>query len=583
MKLHIATRSKIAETQFCEANPNISQRVVFHSKSTSLFDAINRIIYNFDDDIAIFAHDDVYFPNTLISSIEELLTFLGQEWPNWGIIGNAGVATYGFGVNGKQIVRYLSDSRGGPNAQGHIIPCQSVYGNVMMLNCRALREKAIRLPHWNGYQLYDVVLSLQALSQGLAVLVAPHLACFHDSAGNRDAFEQAASSQDFAAYLGDTVANVKFTTWNGIVEAPYCFPPNGFDVELTALRRASECRQKSTLAIIIRSELHNRFLLERTISTAMAFRAEAHEILNIEIATISDAKSEGWDHCEGLVQFIEMPLESIQSEAGETRSVLVSYAISKVDADFYWFIDEGDWIFPNEAERIGLTLRVSPDSSIMFLDTMRFGEAFGVEIDSCHSDYAIEPSARVRARDWTLAFGGQSSIPLSGMILSHKVANSIPRAILDRVAHMENATLLLASLFECAAFPIVVDKLAVGISVRKPLKSIPRSHGVLAIDRTIVNRSAAELASFMTSRPSVAPLYYYVSGAPAAGAAPYRDRFEATREEIRLINLKRSISGAVSLVSNPRRWKRRLRELRLAYGRAGIKGVRRGLRKFGLE
>ena len=204
---------------------------------------------------------------------------MDRDWSNWGLVGNAGVLTVGVGYAGTRTVRYLSDPHGGPNLARHILPAQTIDGNVMFLNLNAMRAKGLRLPVFDGFQLYDIVMSIEAIAAGLGVFVAPHLSCWHGSKGSQAGFDRAASGDAFGQFCSSRLRNRSITTLNGLVrfrlDGVNPASTSGIDLQIDSLRTADQGRPARTVAIVTRTQFRRPALLNRTLDTIAAFLATA--------------------------------------------------------------------------------------------------------------------------------------------------------------------------------------------------------------------------------------------------------------------------------------------------------------------
>src|SRR5690606_38212394 len=139
MRIHVAARNEAYGQQFMKNNSAV-HNVVLHQGTSSLFTLLQSIIDG-EDDYALFVHDDVFLPSSMNEHVFSLIEELNTNWPNWGICGNAGIIAPSL-ADGGRACRYLFDPHGGPSLGGFILPAETVDGNTILLNCRALRKAA---------------------------------------------------------------------------------------------------------------------------------------------------------------------------------------------------------------------------------------------------------------------------------------------------------------------------------------------------------------------------------------------------------------------------------------------------------
>ncbi|MGQ4273170.1 glycosyltransferase family 2 protein [Terrihabitans sp. B22-R8] len=496
MRVHVAARSKESAKKFSSNNPAFVDCEV-HLGSKSLFDLLNKIIFDYPDDVALFVHDDIFVCREFINIVEELVLDLDRNWPGWGVCGNAGFAPLSYGADASNVVRCLQDPHGGPTRLRDICPVETVDGNTILLNCRALRQSHVRLPSLLGFHLYDVSLCIEALAAGLGVLVAPQLACMHASGGDGSSFRAAVKNLSYERYLQSRLNNRTLTTLNGLVSIPYKKPEDRLiDIEMQALRNAAVGRSAKTVAIVIRTQFRSPSLLRRALDTAGAFRAAAGTSTRFKLVLITDR-----DEVEETdLRLVDEIIRTGPLSTGDTRNLLIRHVIRNVEADYFWFVDDDDWLFPNEAERVALAVASATRDAAIFIDCQAYHERLSPSSGLEGSSYTIQPGHLFASADWARSLSGNNHIPMCGMLLSKTLLDQVPDSLFDRVVYFEDYTLLMVSILTMQAQPILVQKLTVGVSIRRP--TAEKILDNTPIDRTVWNQSYAELLSQMCARSS---------------------------------------------------------------------------------
>ena len=172
----------------------------------------------------------------------------------------------------------------------------------------------------------------------------------------------------------------------------------------------------------------------------------------------------------------------------DDRFRLVEHAFRHLKSDFLWFVDDDDWLFPNDAELISLALALAPPNSPIFVDSQHFTESGSLGTESgalplLHST----PGRRFPASDLLRSLSGHNHTPFCSVILSRATLLSLPPDVIQRITYFEDFTLILHALLQPGVTPVTVSTLAAGISVRDEGQS------VVATDRTVWNLSMAEL------------------------------------------------------------------------------------------
>lgn len=573
LSIRCVARSGAAAALFSERNGDFAEFII---GSESYFDVINSEISNLRYDYCLLLHDDVILPINFPTVAQDLIKRLNAEWPNWAIAGNAGVAAFKFGSHAENIVRFLEDPHGGPNLRGVDVPCATIDGNVMLLNTKAMREKGIEVPKWTGFQLYDIVLCLEALRGGCAVIAVPELTCFHLSGGDQKSFNEAVESQAFKNYLSRTIKVDYFISLNGIIRRQLCDwkkHSGSLDPVHAALVNASIERKKRTLSIVIRTQFRNADLLLRTLFSAAYFKASASLFLKVEIVLITDCKTPA-----GMDLSVADSVRYYNNcKADDTRFELVQLYSSECDAEFSWFIDDDDWLFPNVAEELALILNSVPSNSIVFCDSRVFNEAEIGDDDFRTSSTICTPGDRLPAENWSLSLSHENSTPFCGMIIP-KVALDVFREktySCDGIFYYEDHFILISSMLACNLLPVVFDGISVGISVRTSQNTKLRNT-ITETDRTKWNKSSAQKFWALNNSKIGSPLYKIYSNTPMQSAV-----VQTARPPSKSFKRRALLSGVYFVLKNPTRYHTHVSRLSAAMKSEGVRGVKKYLRRSG--
>lgn len=494
--IHVVARSRNSADLFLRNHPSLEASISVELGTRSYFELLNRLIESTAKPWICLVHDDVFLGRSFPDRLTRLVRTLESEWPNWGLAGNAGVLPIQAGYAATEVVRYLSDPHGGPNLSGQMLPAQSIDGNVMLLNLEAMRQKRVKLPSFEGFQLYDFILSLETIRAGLGVLACPQLACWHGSGGNQQEFDRARSSHSIGDYLAATIRNRYVDSINGELEVPLEDASrtlrSGVDVQLDSLRTATAGRARKTVAIVTRTQFTRPLLLRRTLSTIQAFVCAAGEAVDFSSYVVTDAPD--GPPPDGLLDGATV-LRANLSRYEDSRYQLVKFAAESIQADYLWFVDDDDWIFPNEAERLSLVVSAAPANSIIFLGCQHFVERSISGDAQDAASFRSTPATYYPATSFLASLSGSNHTPFCGQLFPRSALLSVPAEVYDSVTYYEDYMTTLFALLAADCFPLAVDKLYVGISVRESGNSITES------DRTKWNRSMGELVSHLVNLP----------------------------------------------------------------------------------
>ena len=575
-------RSDNAIAEFIKRNCDIGVQFITNCKS--YFDVINTQINNSDYDSCVIVHDDVVLPRNFPEIARKLVSRLNVDWPDWGVAGNAGMAAWKFGPTGGQIVRFVTDPHGGPNVRGVDIPCSSVDGNVMLVNTKKMREKRVAVPAMDGFQLYDLILCLESLKAGCAVVAVPELTCLHLSGGDQTNFDRFKASNEFKGYLSKAIKVDYFDSLNGRIhkDQSSCLECSGsLDPQYAALLNASNGKERRALDFVIRTQFRSKDLLLRAINSINYFKAVSSKVVETRVVIITDRPIPA----DFNPEYVDVIHQYVIDQTSDTRFRLIQSYANNCEADFSWFIDDDDWVFPNVAEEISLILSSAPLKSIVFCGSRHFVEdqLDGFNISSLI--YSCNSGSDFSALNWPLSLGSENYTPFSGMILpniSLKALSGI--AGIDSILYLEDHFILKNALLTCNIYPIVFDSLAVGISIRTAgNEAIVNT--VTETDRTKWHISAAQKHWVLNNTKDGYPLYQLFEGISRQQIQSSHDwTVSPTTGSLtpsKKIKRKALLSGLSSILANPSLYRKHWSELLFAAKQDGIRGLKLYLRRSG--
>ncbi len=480
MKIFTVARSESAANDFVRRHQFIKNDIVVLLNESSLFNILNRII-EYEIEPVLFVHDDIYFNFDFVDRVNAAVKTLDNEYYGWGIAGNAGIACNELGFMASKKVRYISDPHGGPNLSGKIIPAESIDGNTMLLNVPLLKNKNVRLPHMEGFQLYDITLSIETVKAGLGVFILPHLLCFHSSGGNLQAFTRAVKSDSFKGYLDSTLKNNILMTINGDITID---SPQG---ELNFPEKALEnCRRKyddTSVAIIIRTQFKRNELLFRSILSIKSFIASSCNSHIFKCYIVTDDTSIDRD------TYYDIPVICFRCDMQDSRFFLVYKSLSVINTDYIWFVDDDDWLFPNEAKILTDSILSFPKESTFYIGSGYFNEKnISYGNNSWKGNSRSEYVRFFNPQELLKSILGYNSIPFCGIIFPRKsILKKINDNIVTSITYYEDYYVELSNMFLYDFFPVIIDRLFVGISIRESGNTITER------DRTKWNISCSSM------------------------------------------------------------------------------------------
>ena len=496
MIIHLAAENQAQADAFLEAHSEFSE-IHVHFGANPVVSALKDALRDTSEDVALVIHADVSLPVGFGSRVRKLVDELSVEWPNWGMVGCSGVAAFAAGYSANNYVNFGAAPGAPPNLAGMIIPATFIEGWALLANTRALRIAECDFEDDDIFE-YDAYISVKVLRCGLALLVAPSLSCWHANRVDEFIPNSKADRERLKRFLKSATVNLHFdTSRDRIISSDLMVPdPNvlgAVDVKITSLVNASVGRPRKSVAIITRSTFDRPELLNRCRMTVNAFISEIDQEVTIHHYIVSNHEFPELPNL-GKTRFIRSDVPTNV----DSRFLLVNASITAIDADFLWFVDDDDWMFPNGAREIALTISAAPKDATIFVDSWRFFETVlpGTPFGSMKLESRFEARNFVQSTSLIA-----NKTPFCGMILPRQQLDTIPIEAFDRITMSEDLFSLIHVLLERGSPPISVDVLAVGISWRE------RGNSISSAGNAIWRRSFAEVvASIVGSKRVVFPL-----------------------------------------------------------------------------
>ncbi len=143
---------------------------------TSAAKAYNDAIGKSNNDLIVFAHQDIFFPETWLPQLTRALDWLQTADPGWGVLGS-----YGKTIDGRGWGHVYSSGRGIIGAPlEHPVPIQTLDEIVLILRKSSGLRFAERIPH---YHLYGADICLAAARQGMTSYAISAF-CIHNTQQN---------------------------------------------------------------------------------------------------------------------------------------------------------------------------------------------------------------------------------------------------------------------------------------------------------------------------------------------------------------------------------------------------------------
>lgn len=483
-------------TSFRKRNPWIDENVVYKGDNETILQFINSIIRS-EKDACLLLADDACSDKDFIARVRAGLAKLQNSYTHWGLAGNGGYGGNLYGIGASPVIRYFSDLSGGPNLPGRILPAQSLESGVLLLNAPLLREKGVSLPDVGDCRDFvGTILSLAAQNAGLGCFALPELLLFHNS--HRDSKETGAVNEPFINWVSGIVSPKRLPLSYGSLALPEA--SGNMDPEYSSLECCAPRREK-TVCIVVRTRFQSKERLWRTLTTINAFIAASGHAGMYRPIVISDLQNRENAPLEGIPFMRFSPDEPLE----DSRFFLVRQAAMNLEGDYYWFIDDDDWLFPNMARFISLSIQASPPGALLYTGSRHFREkemADGTWPGDSHvkGDHYYDP------KNFYRSFFGKNHVPFCGMIFPAEHLKQIFTANdFDSIIYFEDYTLEQMVMYREDFFPVVIDCLAAGISVREKGNTITSPNNPLwNISECAMFSKITQVANMLISIPDPA-------------------------------------------------------------------------------
>jgi len=502
MKTIVSCSTEAKRSQAAIESRAIDLGAEFILESEPLGTILNRLL---SDEVQLnlvcLVKESVTLPLDFSSRVEQMVTELNEQWPNWALVGESGITSLGYGMGATNWVQFGSDNNRGPNLAGHIVPTYGLSGNVLIINLDQLRGKNFCFD-----PLIDpigVTLPIQMLREGLAILVAPQLSCFVNVDKIVNVESEFKPDENLKSYLIHNVSNLFLQTCLGRInladQSDTKWNEDRIDLPMQSLRNARVGRPRRSLEIVTRTKFERRASLQRT-ALAVALLQSRLSNLDISHTVISGRPIPTEFELPPTVRVLTVPgLES--DEAIDDRFKLIVSAVETLNSDYVWFIDDDDWAFPPCAEVLSLILGASPEGSTFYFDSQFFIQRRET-VDSDQSEYSkLRVGARSLGPNFALNLTGLNHVPFCNIVFDRQSLTGIPSYLEEKLHLYEDFAIQILVMSGSSFFPVSSNFLVAGVQTRDELnRNFAESRGEW-------NNDMATLMSYFVQKKSDALLF----------------------------------------------------------------------------
>lgn len=382
------------------------------------------------EDIAVICQEHVWFGMEFPSAALELVEDLDRRFPRWGACGNRGCVW-----EGPVLYDYTSYTRNQGAGIGAALaprPVLTLDDNLVLVNCRNLRNSKLADLGSIASRIFGVSLSLECLQHGLPLFVDPRLFTVRTSQHPAGAIAALAGSAEFCGYYREHFVDHAVPWPDGTVDTEACVdydyaarpdrraPQRGL-LDLFERTVAASWPRRPSLTLCCRTQFGRPELLWRALASFASAGIEARAYLDFEVRLITDCEpAVSAPHLERLRR--EFPAAELECwhhairRPRYSRADLIFAAIERAESDYIWFVDDDDYVMPGAAQALGRTL-MPGDDAIVVADAFKVEEAWSVPIGE---ERPVLTDSRVAGQFSRLnlfrVLSGANHIPICGIV-----------------------------------------------------------------------------------------------------------------------------------------------------------------------
>lgn len=371
--------------------------------------------------------------------------------------------------------------------------------------------------------------------------------------------------------MSGKLSNRLVHSFNGVLTLPFKGQtPGQFDICNTALKNAATSRPRAKIAFVIRTQFRDVSLLLRAVTSTLAFAAAAE---NDAVKTYIVTENLDVDAVKYLPNNVKVITVDCASTA-DTRNHLIKCGVNSISEDFVLFLDDDDWLFPNEATYIADLLTCLPSCANLVVECHSFLEEILIAGESDIRNSNLRPLKRFFSKDWPKNFTGNNYTPMCGLFYSRNILLQLPQGFSNKIVWCEDINPNLFAMLNQNSVFFSVPKLVSGISVRDEKNNFSNIDNVT--DNIKYHQMQAELTHYLCAN---ATNNVTLSIGKAFGSIDY-ESYNAWQRYGRLswldrksITAIRFIRGLCSFIIQPKNYVPHLKSIGLAIKSDGVRGA----------
>jgi hypothetical protein len=482
------------------------QSVLLLDDGYSISRELNRLLNSSEEEYCVLLSTDVILPENFLPNASRDFQSLQLRWPTSAGVTAKGRALFEHGYEVTKAVNFfiISGYEGLVNVE---TPVTSTTSDFVMIDLGVIRTKlngGFASQHDDDF---DIWFTLELALCDLHVFASPIMSAFAPELP-RQGRVKTQPKKSVLDFVSTNFNANKIVTDRGSFSVDFSpltdlnhLHKSVHDLLLGSLSKGVEA---PSLTIVTRTQFGRLPALSRCLESVLSFAAEFDDP-RLTLVLASDKQRPPEFEIPESFEFVQ----ASYPPGKDSRFLLVREAVSKIKSDYYFFVDDDDWMFPNHAVQLKRTLSVSPRGSVVFVNTQHYLEGdWGAQGLDVASKYSISAGSVFHARNYIKGLSGKNFTPFCGVVLPSTAFEGVSDEAFAQVEYAEDYFLILRSLYK-RGMPIIFDGHLAGISIRED------GNTVTDVGATKWQRAKANVGYHLINDPSLQ------SGKFGSGALSY--------------------------------------------------------------
>ena len=423
---------------------------------------INDLLTKFESDFLVLSNSDLVLPDGWVQGLPTAFESTQKRWESCAALTAVGIASVQHGYGPGYMVDHLVVA-GYESLSNLELPVTSSSSEFVVMDLRMIRSAFPSGISEFKDDEFHVWFCLMLALAGLHVIASPVMATFMPNRSKAH-IEKPRKRAQILEYVGENLNVKEFLTTQGPLGIPLVKsfdlskPPRGLvDLFLGSVTVSGDV---PSLSIVTRTQYGRLKSLGRCLESIMSF-ASHYDQDSLNLILVSDKeKPEGFK----VPERFQTVLAKVD-DGKDSRFLLAGEVVAKVKSDYYLFVDDDDWMFPNNAILLRETLRVCPSDSIIFADARHYHEVSPEEtVSSVGSD--LDVGRFFPANQFLGSLGGVNKNPFCAVVLPRLAFEGmLSPEDFSRIEFAEDYFLTLRALYK-GCLPVILEGELAGISIR---------------------------------------------------------------------------------------------------------------------